>query len=553
MSKKYLSMNKQLFKISLGAIIMMLTSFSFTSCKKFLEVTPKQQVSDATLWTSPENADLFLNNIYASVPSMATDDPWDNYSDNSLNGQAGRVSTNVYGPGLYIPSNTPSKWNQYTNIRKCNLFIEKATASDLPESWKKVRLAEARFLRAYFYSLLWTYYGGVPIITDVLNLSEQGDAVFRPRNTSEETADFIISECAAIADDLPADAQSGRATRGAALTLQGSCELFNAGALKNPNNDLSRWEKAATTFQKVIDLNKYDLFPDYGTLFFEENNNNVEVIFSRQHLGGTSLANYVGQIGPRFVNGSLTGWGHLDPTQDIVDEYAMANGLPITDPASGYDPQNPYVNREKRFYESIVYDESEWLGATMIMKQGVGSLNATDLNNSSISTRTGYYVRKMVNPKYAGAQDNGNSANFIIFRYAEVLLSYAEARNEATGPDQSVYDAINEVRDRSDLPDLPLGLNQADMRKAILRERRVELAFEDKRLPDLLRSRLAEVKLNGTVHAIKIDIVGGNTVYTVVPAGGGTKVFDPAKNYVLPIPQYAIDVNPQLEQNPIYE
>ena len=323
--------------------------------------------------------------------------------------------------------------------------------------------------------------------------------------------------------------------------------------MKNPNNDLSRWEKAATTFQKVIDLNKYDLFPDYGTLFFEENNNNVEVIFSRQHLGGTSLANYVGQIGPRFVNGSLTGWGHLDPTQDIVDEYAMANGLPITDPASGYDPQNPYVNREKRFYESIVYDESEWLGATMIMKQGVGSLNATDLNNSSISTRTGYYVRKMVNPKYAGAQDNGNSANFIIFRYAEVLLSYAEARNEATGPDQSVYDAINEVRDRSDLPDLPLGLNQADMRKAILRERRVELAFEDKRLPDLLRSRLAEVKLNGTVHAIKIDIVGGNTVYTVVPAGGGTKVFDPAKNYVLPIPQYAIDVNPQLEQNPNYE
>jgi len=433
------------------------------------------------------------------------------------------------------------------------LFIEKATASDLPESWKKVRLAEARFLRAYFYSLLWTYYGGVPIITDVLNLSEQGDAVFRPRNTSEETADFIISECAAIAPDLPVSAASGRATQGAALTLQGSCELFNAGALKNPNNDLSRWEKAATTFQKVIDLNKYDLFPDYATLFFEENNNNVEVIFSRQHLGGTSLANYVGQIGPRFVNGSLTGWGHLDPTQDIVDEYAMANGLPITDPASGYDPQKPYVNREKRFYESIVYDGSEWLGATMIMKQGVGSLNATDLNNSSISTRTGYYVRKMVNPKYAGAMDNGNSANFIIFRYAEVLLSYAEARNEASGPDQSVYDAVNAVRERSDLPDLPLGLNQADMRKAILRERRVELAFEDKRLPDLLRSRLAEVKLNGTVHAIKIDIVGGNTVYTVVPAGGGAKAFDPAKNYLLPIPQYAIDVNPQLEQNPNYE
>jgi len=400
---------------------------------------------------------------------------------------------------------------------------------------------------------LWTYHGGVPIITDVLNINEQGDAVFRARNTSEETANFIISECGAIEEDLPVNAQSGRATRGAALALKGYTELFNAGPLKNPSNDLSRWEQAATTYKKVIDLNKYSLFPDYTTLFYEDNNNNAEVIFSRQHLGGTSLANYIGQIGPRFVNGSLTGWGHVDPTQDLVDEYAMANGLPITDPASGYNAQNPYANREKRFYQSIIYDESVWLGATMVMKQGVGSLNATDLNNSSISTRTGYYVIKGVNPKYAGAQDNGNSANWIIYRYAEILLGYAEARNEATGPDQSVYDAVNAVRNRSDLPDLPAGLNQADMRKAIARERRVELAFEEKRLPDLLRLRLAETKLNGTVHAIKIDVVGGNTVYTVVPAGGGAKVFDPAKNYVLPIPQSAIDKNPNLEQNPNYE
>ncbi|MBX2923789.1 MAG: RagB/SusD family nutrient uptake outer membrane protein [Chitinophagaceae bacterium] len=546
-------MKKQLCKISLNMIIILSVSFFITSCKKFLEVVPKNQVSDVTLWATQDNADLFLNNIYASLPTLDVGDPWENFSDNSLNGQAGRVSTNVYGPGIYTPANTPNRWGQYTNIRKCNLFIERVTASDLPEDWKKVRLAEARFLRAYFYSLLWTYHGGVPLITDVLNINEQGDAVFRARNTSEETADFIISECGAIEADLPVSAQSGRATKGAALTLKGYAELFNASPLKNSSNDLARWEQAATTYKKVIDLNKYSLFPDYTTLFYEENNNNVEVIFSRQHLGGTSLANYIGQIGPRFVNGSLTGWGHVDPTQDLVDEYAMANGLPITDAGSGYNAQNPYVNREKRFYQSIIYDESVWLGATMIMKQGVGSLNATDLNNSSISTRTGYYVIKGVNPKYAGAQDNGNSANWIIFRYAEVLLSYAEARNEATGPDQSVYDAINAIRNRSELPDLPAGLSQADMRKAIARERRVELAFEEKRLPDLLRLKLAETRLNGTVHAIKIDIVGGNTVYTIVPAGGGTKVFDPAKNYVLPIPQSAIDKNPNLEQNPNYQ
>lgn len=546
-------MKKQVVSIVPCTLLILLFSTFLGSCKKYLEVTPKHLVSDATLWATTENADLFLNNIYASIPTMDVSDPWDNFSDNSLNGQAGRVSTNLYGPGIYNPANTPNTWNQYNNIRKTNLFIENVTASNLSETWKKTRLAEARFLRAYFYSLLWKFHGGVPLITDVLNISEQGDGVFRARNTSEETAQFIISECAAIINDLAITAQSGRASRGAALTLKGVTELFNASKLKNPSNDLSRWAQAAASFKSVMDLDKYTLFPDYSTLFFEENNNNVEVIFSRQHLGGTGLANYVGQIGPRFVNGSLTGWGHVNPTQDLVDEYAMENGLPITDPASGYNPQDPYTNREKRFYQTIIYDESVWLGAEMIMKQGVGSLNATDLNNSSISTRTGYYVIKGVNPKYAGAMDNGNGANWIIFRYAEVLLSYAEAQNEAVGPDQSVYDAVNEVRERAGIADLPAGLNQDQMRTAIHRERRVELAFEEKRLPDLLRLRLAETVLNGTVHAIKIDLVGGNPVYTVVPAGGGTKVFNPNKNYLLPIPQSVIDRNPNLEQNPNYD
>ena len=90
------------------------------------------------------------------------------------------------------------------------------------------------------------------------------------------------------------------------------------------------------------------------------------------------------------------------------------------------------------------------------------------------------------------------------------------------------------------------------MKTAIHQERRVELAFEEKRLPDLLRLKLAEVKLNGTVHAMKIDLVGGNPVYTIVPADGGKKFFDPAKHYVLPIPQSAMDKNPQLKQNPNY-
>ena len=533
--------------------VTLLLVMTLASCRKFLEVQPRDQVSNDILWANTTNADLFLHDVYAGIPTMDVGDPWENYSDNSMNGQAGRTSEILYGAGIYTPSNAPSQWGNYTQIRRCNLFIQNVTASSLTETWKKQRLGEARFLRAYYYMLLWAYHGGVPLITDVLSQSTQGDEIFRPRTTSDETFKFISDECVAAAADLPVTSDAGRATKGAALTLKAFCELFNASPQRNATGDKARWTQAATTYKQVMDLKVYSLFSDYNTLFFEENNNNVEVIFDRQHLGGTGLANYrESYLGPRFVYGTLTGFGHVDPTQDIVDEYAMANGLPITDPASGYNPQNPYVNREKRFYQSIVYDGSSWLGDLMIMKQGAGSQNATDLNNSSVSTKTGYYLKKGMNTKYASVNNNQNGANFIIFRYAEVLLGYAEAQNEAVGPDESVYAAVNLVRTRSELPALTAGFTQAQMRTAIQRERRVELAFEDKRLYDLLRLKLAEKNLNGPLHAMKIEKVGSNWVYTVIPAAGGTRKFDPAKNYVLPIPQSAMDKNAELKQNPNY-
>jgi hypothetical protein len=536
-----------------GAGALLLLIFWISSCSKFLEVQPRDQISNDILWENTTNADLFLNDVYAGLPTMDPGDPWENFSDNSMNGQAGRISEILYGAGIYTPSNAPNRWGTYTQIRRCNVFIENVTASSLSESWKKQRLGEARFLRAYYYMLLWTFHGGVPVITDVLSQSTQGDAIFRARNTSEETYKFITDECAAAAQDLPVKTDAGRATKGAALTLKAFCELFNASPQRNTTGDKARWALAAATYKEVMDSKTYSLFPDYTTLFFEENNNNAEVIFDRQHLGGTGLANLRESfLGPRFVYGTLTGFGHVDPTQDIVDEYAMANGLPITDPASGYDPQNPYVNREKRFYESIVYDGSSWLGDVMIMKQGAGSQNATDLNNSSVSTKTGYYLKKGMNTKYASVNNDQNGANFILFRYAEVLLGYAEAQNEAVGPDESVYAAVDLVRHRVGLPGLKKGFTQDQMRTAIQRERRVELAFEDKRLFDLLRLKLAETNLNRSLRAMKIAKENDKWVYTVIPAAGGARKFDAAKNYVLPIPQSAIDKNSKLVQNPNY-
>ncbi|ODS85392.1 MAG: hypothetical protein ABS46_02020 [Cytophagaceae bacterium SCN 52-12] len=539
-----------IFKISCICLVTALAS-----CSDFLEVTSKSQVSDATLWSSSGNADLFLNNVYSSLPGpFATDDPGENWTDNSMASRVGPTSRTLMALSQYAANNSPSQWGNYNNIRKANLFIEKVTASSLPDDWKKQRLAEARFLRAYYYMLLWTSYGGVPVITDILNMTEQGDAVFRPRNTSEETFRFITEECAAIANDLPLKSEAGRATQGAALTLKGWCELVWASPLYNTDNAAARWQIAAATNKQVMDLNTYSLFPDYNTLHFEENNGNSEVIFDKAYLGGTTLGgSREGLQGPWRVGGIQRSWGNVNPTQELVDEYAMANGLPIDDPASGYDPKNPYKNREKRFYQSIIYDGSEWLGFEMVMRQGVGSPNATDLSDINEATNTGYSLRKGLNPAYAiNGANRQNSASFIIFRYAEVLLSYAEAQNEASGPDQSVYAAVNKVRERSELPPLRQGLSKEEMRKAIHRERRVELAFEEKRWYDLIRLRLAEKNLNGTLHGMVIENVGGTWTYRIVVAPGGQRSFNPEKNYFLPIPQAAIDRNTQISQNPNY-
>ncbi len=547
-------MNNITRKFNSASLLLLMIVIGLGSCKKFLEVLPKDQITAASIFESTGNADLFLNNIYAGLPGpFATFDPTENYTDNAMNGVNGQVSRVLYATSVYTASNAPTLWGLYNNIRACNLFIQKATASALTDSWKKQRLGEARFLRAYYYHLLWTHYGGVPIITEVLN-QEMGDEIFKARNTDQETFKFIADECAAIAADLPVQAEVGRATRGAALTLKGWCELFQASPLKNTTNDGSKWALAAATNKQVMDLKRYDLFSNYNTQFFEDNNDNVETIFAKKYLGGTTLGgSREGLQGTWIVGGLQRAYGGVDPTQELIDEYVMANGLPIADPASGYDPQNPYVNREKRFYQSIVYDGAMWLGYEVVIRQGAGSRDETDLSNINESTNTGYYLLKGLNPKYAiNGSNQQNSANFIIFRYAEVLLNYAEAQNESAGPDASVYDAVNKVRLRSELPPLRPGSSQAEMRVAIQRERRVELAFEEKRWYDLMRLKLAEKNLNGTLHAMVIQKENNKWVYKVVPAAEGARIFYANKNYLYPIPQSTIDKNKKITQNPGY-
>lgn len=344
-------------------------------------------------------------------------------------------------------------------------------ASSLDTSWKKKRVAEARFLRAFFYQMLWIHYGGAPIITNVMDRNSQGDSIFRVRNTTDEVFKFITNELTDIVPDLPNKPESGRVSKGAALTVKGWCELFQASPLKNPTNDKSRWALAAATNKEVMDLGVYSLFSDYSTMFLKENNDNVETIFAKKHMGGTRLGGLrIIEDQVPYVREQWSGDGSLCPTQELVDSYEMSNGLPITDPASGYDPQNPYKNREERFYETVIYNGSVWRDDTIWTWVGSGSKNTIDLSSASEATNTAYYICNGLDVRLAQNWNKTGSADYIIFRFAEVLLSYAEAKNEASGPDASVYNAINKVRERSALPPLENGLSQKQMREAIHRE-----------------------------------------------------------------------------------
>ena len=547
-----------------------------SACEDWLEIEPKDRFGDTTVWGSEENADMFLNDIYNQLPHLNNETQnLDQYSDNSYVGAEWmNARTTIYTGALSPTSWIPGPWNmwkwgrqnnddakgQYERIRSCNLFITKVTESDFSAEYKKERLAEARFLRAWFYHYLWMAYGGVPIITEVLDNNVSTD-IFYPRETAQKTFEFIDKELDEIKDDLPprrSGSDLGRASKGAILTLKGWVELFHASELRNPGKDKKRWEAAAATLKDVIDLQVYHLQPTILDLWTEATNNNDEVIFDFQ-MSKQNGGRREGLFGPVFVKGVQSSWGNMQPTQELVDDYCMANGLPITDPASGYNKNNPYKNREKRFYQSILYDGSMWQGEEIITRVGVGSPNEIDTSSDSDVTNTGYYTRKTIDESVNGAdnlQMSNGMANYIFFRYADVLLMYAEASLEA-GDKPTAVEYLDMVRTRGgNMPSIddtyPLGITENQLREIIRRDRRIELAFEDKRWWDILRWKICDGEngvMNKPIGGMKIEDTNGDGVWEYNYHEVGKRTFLP-RMYYQPIPQYVIDKNPVIrEQN----
>lgn len=556
---------------------------SIGSCKKGLDVPGTSILTSTSTFESQKNAELFVNEIYSRLPdgNNGTDRTLEGWTDNNNCTSAGHEGQNKIRSNALSAGNSTTGpadqlgWSQnYGNIRSCNVFLKEAEAKKgvYDAAWYAQRVAEVRVLRAFFYSLLFRNYGALPLISTPLN-NKDGSDILYPRATVDETVAFIEADCDAAAAVLPSTqsgANVGRITKGAALMIKGDVQLFAASPLVNKTNDLAKWTKAAATFKSIMDLGVYSLFTKssatpiisttgsgttstaYRDQFLAANNWNSETILARGYALPGKGHRREGFMGPVVVNGGVQAWGGFSPTQSLVDEYEMDNGKPIDDPSSGYDPQHPYMHRESRFEQSIIYDGSYWQGD--IVKTRLGGSNEIDLGGKGDISNTGYYARKTLDESIKGQASFSapNVSNYIFYRYAETLLSYAEAQNEAVGPDATVYEAVRQVRDRVLLGALPAGLSQDNMRIAIRRERRVELAFEDRRWYDIRRWEITTkgpAVLTKPMYGMLITPTGNTLNYT--PVAGFQNSYSAYMNW-LPIPQDVINANKKLVQNPGY-
>jgi hypothetical protein len=404
----------------------------------------------------------------------------------------------------------------------------------MDEALKTSMKAEARFLRAYKYFIMSQLYGDVPLITSNISTEEANKV---NRNSKDEVTKFVLDELGAIAADLP-DSYSGtdvgRITKGAAWALKSRAELFN-----------QKYDDCIVSCNNII--GKYSLFPSYTDLFRIQNEHNSEIILDVEYIANDVPLGNLGVM----VTESSGGWWSVDPTQKLVDAYEMSNGKTITDPSSGYNPDDPYKNRDPRLQATIIAPGSLYEGKYF------DPLNPSSIDYYAVYSYTGYAPRKYTS-NLSDIPDMWNCGlNIPVIRYAEVLLTYAEAKIELNQIDNSVYDAIDAVRQRAGMPvtDKTVYNSQATLRELVRRERRVELAIEGLRWFDVQRWKIGNEVMTGPVYGSRLGTVDPNTGALTLTADrilSEQRTFDENKNYLWPIPQHEIDINKNLGQNKNY-
>jgi len=574
------------------------TALGLSACNDALNLNPLDQISDAALWEDPALINAYLNDIYLGMRHGLYEVQLGSLVDEThfIHGygtnEVVQSITSASAAGVWSNgrTNTPIdayRWGPvYSRIRQVNILLQNIDDSGIEdEDLRNNVKGEAHFLRAYFYHNLLRAYGGVPIITEVYALD---DDLLVGRNTFEETVDFIVAEAQTAADLLPMQPRNlGRATEGAALALKARVLLYAASDLysENPANELvgypggdrtARWRAAKNAALDVMNMGLYQLYNRQGdpvenyTQLFLENGDHEEIIMSRFFLEERGDG-----YNPGLHNGpnGYRNWAGNTPIQQLVDDYEMADGTEF-DWGNPEHAADPYENRDPRFYASILYDGAYFRprppeGAEIEPQGIIQTFEEVTLPDGSkrpgLDTRdgpiedwnggySGYYLRKFIDPSINHSTSEKQIVPWRFFRYAEVLLNYAEA-SIGLGEEGDAREAINQIRRRAGMPDIN------DTGQALLEryrnERRIELVFEEHRYWDVRRWKIGSEVYE---DAQGIQILAEATNYQDRSTYSNYQ-YDPIfiqdrgwqdRAYFVPIPNDEIQRNSNLVQNPDY-
>ncbi len=509
------------------------------SCSKdLLNTLPQDRLASDLFWKTEEDAIFASNGIYSILGNQWRYTSMDAFSDIAHFILQWRAESEVEKHTFNASNNViASEWSYYYSIiRASNDFLENVDNVEEIDGNLSNRLkAEARTLRAFSYINLVMLYGDVPLVANSIDVEEAKSLTRTPK---DDVWNFVAEELTAAAADLPtAQQDKGRVTKGAALGLKARAMLY-----------ANRYEEARSAAQSVMELGVHQINGSYAALFDYAGENSSEIIFARQQAKDIDAHS----IFAFFTANSLyTQQCQVVPTKALVDAYLVkSTGLPIDHPASGFNVANPYEDRDPRLYHTL-YLNGDVLPNGRVLNTLPGSGTGDDISISAENvTPTGWYFKK-----YVSEDDYDNpwncGVNLVYLRYAEVLLTYAEASIELGQIDESVLDALNELRGRADvgMPSVTT-TDQAELRQVVRRERMVELAMEGHRLFDIRRWGIGEQAIAGTVKGMTYENPTNPGNYVTVELAGYVKEYDPSKHDLWPIPFRELNLNRSLTQNP---
>lgn len=519
-----------------------------TSCADFLDTVPRDALSPNTTWQTEQDAEKFLVGCYDGWVSDGGLLYWDCASDFGFNYHIHEGWKNI-GNGSMTASNQVANYYTFGMIRRCNDFltnIENIEFAD--ENKKKNMIGQVKTIRAFQYFERNWLYGGVPII-DSYETAEEAQV---SRDTEDVVKKFIFDEIDAaipLLNETPS--ARGYIAKGAALALKMRSALY-----------YGEYQRAKDAAKAIMDLNLYALDASYEHVFTVAGQGSKEIITSYQRDENLYSQWVIGAM----YNNADGGWSSIVPTKNLVDTYEMANGLTKDEAGSGYDSTHPFANRDPRMAMTILFPGMNWQGGVLNTLDATinGEKNPNNPDDADNASKTGLTWAKYLAPKSQYNNMWNTDVSVIVFRYAEVLLSYVEAENELNGPSAEIYGLLNQIRNRAGMPDVDqTKYNTKDkLRELVRRERGVELAGEGLRRADILRWKdsdgkmFAETVLNGPLQRFEGTINYSETdPYKRAVISGTTLVenreFKPFHRY-LPIPQSARDKNPKLEQNTGY-